>query len=212
MKTHDLALASRPQLFAAKHLFYNCTDVVFSPYGPYWRNIRKICILELLSAKRVDTYGSVREQEVARLVSRISESSPGTVVDLTKFLGLYANDILCRTVFGREFSEGGDYNRHGFQKLLDEYQVLLGGFSIGEFFPSLEFMHSLTGVKSRLKDTFRRFDQLFDQILKEHACSKEIEEHHKDLVDVLLEVQRNDSDEMPLTTDNIKAIILVNET
>ncbi|XP_028765178.1 cytochrome P450 71A1-like [Neltuma alba] len=207
MKTHDLALASRPQLFAAKHLFYNCTNVVFSPYGPYWRNIRKICILELLSAKRVETYRSVREEEVARLVSRIVESSPGTV-DLTKFLGLYANDVLCRTVFGRDFSEGGDYHRRGFQKMLEEYQVLLGGFSIGEFFPSLEFVHNLTGVKSRLEDTFRRFDQLFDQILKEHASTKEIEEHNKDLVDVLLEVQRNDSDEVPLTTDNIKAIIL----
>ncbi|XP_054807064.1 cytochrome P450 71AP13-like [Prosopis cineraria] len=207
MKTHDLALASRPQLFAAKHLFYNCTNIVFSPYGPYWRNIRKICILELLSAKRVETYRSVREEEVARLVSRIAESSPGTL-DLTKLLGLYANDVLCRTVFGRDFSKGGDYHRHGFQKMLEEYQVLLGGFSIGEFFPSLEFMHSLTGMKSRLKDTFRRFDQLFDQILKEHSSSNEIEDHDKDLVDVLLEVQRNDSDEMPLTTDNIKAIIL----
>lgn len=50
MKTHDLALASRPQIFSAKHLFYDCTDIVFSPYGAYWRHIRKICMLELLSA------------------------------------------------------------------------------------------------------------------------------------------------------------------
>lgn len=210
MKTHDLALASRPQLFAAKHLFYNCTNVVFSPYGPYWRHIRKICILELLSAKRVESYSSVREEEVVRLVCRIRESYPGTV-NLTKLLGLYANDVLCRTVFGRDFSEGGDYHRHGFQKMLEEYQVLLGGFSIGEFFPSLEFVHSLTGMKSRLKDTFQRFDQLFDQILNEHISSNEIEEHNKDLVDVLLEIQKNGSDEMPLTTDNIKAIILVSD-
>lgn len=213
LKTHDLALASRPQLFSAKHLFYNCTDVAFSPYGPYWRNIRKICVLELLSAKRVDTYRSAREEEVARLVSRISESFQSTL-DLSKFLGLYANDVLCKIAFGRQFSEGGnsDYHRQGFHKMLYAYQVLLGGFNIGEFFPSFEFMHSLTGVKSRLKDTFRRFDQLFDQILKEHASSEGIEEH-KDLVNVLLDVQKkDDSDEMPLTTDNIKAIILVNET
>lgn len=36
MKTHDLALSSRPKIFSAKHLFYDCTDVVFSPYGAYW--------------------------------------------------------------------------------------------------------------------------------------------------------------------------------
>lgn len=206
LKTHDLPLSSRPQIFSAKHLFYNCTDVVFSPYGAYWRHIRKICILELLSAKRVQSFSSVREEEVARLVHRVEGSYPGTT-NLSKMMGLYANDVLCRAVFGRNFSEGGEYQRHGFQKMLDEYQELLGGFSVGDFFPSLEFIHSLTGMKSRLQATFRRFDQLFDQILNDHLASDKIEEN-KDLVDVLLEVQKNDSDEIPLTTDNVKAIIL----
>ncbi|XP_059442657.1 cytochrome P450 71AP13-like [Corylus avellana] len=207
MKTHDVALSSRPRIFSAMHLFYDCTDVVFAPYGAYWRNIRKICILELLSAKRVQSYSFVREEEVARLVRRVAESYPGTT-DLSKMLGLYANDVLCRVAFGRDFSGGGEYDRHGFQKMLDEYQVLLGGFSIGDFFPSMEFIHTLTGMKSRLQNTFRRFDQLFDQLLAEHSNPKRATEEQKDLVDVLLDIQKNGSDDMPLTMDNIKAIIL----
>ena len=210
MKTHDLALASRPQIFSAKHLFYDCTDVAFSPYGAYWRHIRKICTLELLSAKRVQSYSFVREEEVARLVCRVAESYPSTT-NLTKMLGLYANDVLCRVAFGRDFSAGGEYDRHGFQKMLEEYQVLLGGFSIGDFFPSMEFIHSLTGMKSRLQSTFQRFDKLFDQLLTEHANPNKEKEENKDLVDVLLDIQKDGSDEMPLTTDNIKAIILVSE-
>jgi len=209
LRTHDLALSNRPQLFSAKYLFYNCTNMAFAPYGDYWKHVRKICIVQLLSANRVQSYSSVREEEVARLVHRVEGSYPGTI-DLSKMLGLYANDVLCRLAFGRDFTEGGDYHRHGFQTMLDEYQELLGGFSVGEFFPSLEFIHSLTGMKKRLQDTTRRFDQLFDQILYEHKCSNKVEEH-KDLIDVLLEVQMNGSDEMPLTTDNIKAIILVSE-
>ncbi|KAL1363812.1 cytochrome P450 71AP13 [Arachis hypogaea] len=208
LRTHDLALASRPQLYSAKYLFYNCTNVVFSPYGAYWRHIRKICILELLSSKRVQSYSSAREQEAARLVQRVAETYPRTC-NLSRMLGLYANDILCRIAFGRDFSVEGEYQRHGFQKMLDEYQELLGGFSVGDFFPSLEFIHGLTGAKSRLKETSRRFDQLFDQILDEHkGCNNNKVDEEKDLVDVLLEVQKNGSHEMPLTTDNIKAIIL----
>uniref|UniRef100_A0A6N2KI25 Cytochrome P450 n=1 Tax=Salix viminalis TaxID=40686 RepID=A0A6N2KI25_SALVM len=196
LKTHDLVLSSRPQLFSAKHLFYGCTDVAFAPYGAYWRNIRKICILELLSSKRVQSYSFVREEEVARLVHRIAESYPGTA-NLSKMIGLYANDVLCRVALGRDFSGGGgEYDRHGFQKMLDDFQALLGGFSLGDYFPSMEFVHSLTGMKSKLQRTFRQFDQFFD-------------EEKKDLVDVLLDIQRAGSSEMPLTMDNIKAVILL---
>ncbi|KAA8540748.1 hypothetical protein F0562_024333 [Nyssa sinensis] len=122
-------------------------------------------------------------------------------------LGLYANDVLCRVAFGRDFSAGGDYDRHGFQKMLEEYQVLLGGFSIGDFFPSMEFVHTLTGMKARLQNTFRRFDQLFDELIKEHQNPNREKEEHKDLVDVLVEIQ-NRADDLPLTMDNVKAIIL----
>jgi hypothetical protein len=209
LKTHDLALASRPQLFSAKYLFYNCTDIAFAPYDAYWRHVRKICILELLSAKRVNSYSVVREEEVASIVHRIEGSYPGTI-NLSKILGLYANNVVCRIAFGRDFTEGGESKKYGFQKMLDEYQELLGGFSVGDFFPSLEFIHSLTGMKARLKDTSRKFDQLIDQIVNEHKACNKIKEH-KDLVDILLEVQMNDLGELPLTIDNIKAIILVRE-
>lgn len=209
IKNHDLALSSRPQIFSAKHLFYNCTDIVFSPYSAYWRHIRKITILELLSARRVQSYDFVREEEVARLIQRIADSYPGTT-NLTKMLALYANDVLCRVVFGRDFSEGGEYDQHGFQKMLEEYQELLGGFSIGDFFPSMEFMHTLTRTKSRLVHTFRRFDKFFDEVIKDHL-SRNNKKDHKDFVDVLLEVQKSEDIEMPLTMDNVKAILLVSD-
>ena len=95
--------------------------------------------------------------------------------------------------------------------MLEEYQTLLGGFSVGDFFPSMEFIHSLTGMKSRLQDTFQRFNKLFDQLLTEHGNPEREKEEQMDLVDVLLDIQKNGYDEMPLTTDNIKAIILVSE-
>ncbi|KAL5814915.1 hypothetical protein ACOSQ4_025556 [Xanthoceras sorbifolium] len=206
MKTHDLALSNRPQIFSAKHLFYNCTDIVFSPYGDYWRHIRKICILELLSVKRVQSFSFVREEEVARLVGRLAEHYPNTA-NLTRMLGLYANDILCRVAFGRDFSGAGEYDHYGFQKMLEEYQELLGGFSLGDFFPSMEFIHSLTGMKSRLQNTFQRFDRFFDEIIHEHL-NPDREKKKQDLLDVLLDIQKNGSAEMPLTMDNVKAIIL----
>ncbi|KAL1814631.1 hypothetical protein DCAR_0518796 [Daucus carota subsp. sativus] len=207
LKTHDLALSSRPQIYSAKHLFYDCTNVVFSPYGAYWRHIRKICILELFSVKRVQSYSFVRQEEVARLVSRIVDSYPGTT-DLTKVLGLYANDVLCRIVLGRDYSRGGEYDRLGFQKLLEDYQVLLGGFNLGDFFHSMEFIYKLNGMKLKLQNTSKRFDEFFDEVIKEHLNPNEDKGEFKDLIDILLEIQQNQDTELPLTMDNLKAIML----
>ncbi|WCJ36164.1 Cytochrome P450 71AP13 [Euphorbia peplus] len=209
LKTHDLALSSRPQLFSAKFLFYGCTDIAFAPYGAYWRSIRKICILELLSAKRVQSFGYVREEEVASLIHRCGESSSSRGrINLSKMIALYSNDVLCRVALGRSFSRGGEYDKHDFQKMLDDYQALLGGFSLGDYFPSMEFVHSLTGMKSKLLRTFRRFDQFFDEIISEHLNSAGKQEEHKDLLDVLLDIHKNQTADVLLTMDNIKAVIL----
>ncbi|XP_059302039.1 LOW QUALITY PROTEIN: cytochrome P450 71AP13-like [Lycium ferocissimum] len=206
IRTHDLAFASRPQIYSAKQLLYNWTDIGFAPCGSYRRQMRKICILELLSTKRVQSFSLIREEEVARLVHRITESYPGTT-NLSKTLALYANDVICRVAFGKIFTEGGDYERHGFHKLLDEFQELLGGLSIGDFFPSIEcIIQRLTGLKSRLEDTSSRFDQLLDEIVEDHIRSGN-EKDHKDIVDVLLEVQQKADLEAPITMENVKAVI-----
>ncbi|XP_039163764.1 cytochrome P450 71AP13 [Eucalyptus grandis] len=72
----------------------------------------------------------------------------------------------------------------------------------------MEFIHSLTGMKSRLQHTFQRFDNLFDEILRDHRKENKATELHKYLVDVLLDILKNGYGDMPLTRDNVKAIIL----
>jgi cytochrome P450 len=127
-------------------------------------------------------------------------------------LALYANGVLGRTAFGKDFYEGGEYDRHGFANMLEDYQVLLGGFSLADYFPSMEWVGALTGNNARLERTVRRFDKFFDEIIEEHMKKRRdgiVQEEQKDLVDILLEVKVSEGLEMPLTMDNVKAVILV---
>ena len=68
MRTHDVLFATRPQLAAINTLTKEGHAIAFTPYGEHWRQIRKICAVELLSAARVRSFRPVREEEVARLV------------------------------------------------------------------------------------------------------------------------------------------------
>ncbi|ONK69092.1 uncharacterized protein A4U43_C05F19200 [Asparagus officinalis] len=52
MKTHDTNFATRP-LFPAMDIFsYRGKSMSFGPYGENWRQLRKICVLELLSSRK----------------------------------------------------------------------------------------------------------------------------------------------------------------
>lgn len=141
------------------------------------------------------------------MVQRIAESYPGPA-NLTKAISLYSNAALCRVALGKDYSSGGDFDKRGFQKMLDEYQDLLGGFSLGDYFPSLEFVQTLTGMKARLQHTFKKFDEFFDEVISEHLESERKPDDFVDLVTVLLDLQKNGSYDLPLTMANVKAIML----
>ncbi|MBA0759370.1 hypothetical protein Gotri_022267 [Gossypium trilobum] len=48
MKTHDINFANRPFLLDAEIIMYHFSDIAFASYGGYWRQLRKVCTLELL--------------------------------------------------------------------------------------------------------------------------------------------------------------------
>ena len=80
-KNHDLVFSSWQSQTGAKRLFYGFTDVAFAPYGEYWRQMRKICVLELLSVKQVNSFRSIMEEEVGwwtRLLPSSTSGLPGS--------------------------------------------------------------------------------------------------------------------------------------
>ncbi|KAL2230242.1 UNVERIFIED_CONTAM: cytochrome [Sesamum indicum] len=100
VKVQDPACADRPESIGSKIMWYDYTDTAFSPYDEYWRQMRKICIIELLSAKNVKSFGSIRQDEVSRLVKSLCSSS-GEAVNLTEKVFAFTSSITCRAAFGK---------------------------------------------------------------------------------------------------------------
>ncbi|MBA0844008.1 hypothetical protein Goarm_001141 [Gossypium armourianum] len=65
MITHGIIFADRPYVAALDILTYGSRDIAMAHYGNYWRQIRKICTVELLTAKRVQSFESFRQEEVS---------------------------------------------------------------------------------------------------------------------------------------------------
>ncbi|XP_019429495.1 PREDICTED: cytochrome P450 71D8-like [Lupinus angustifolius] len=210
MKTHDIAFADRPQFLAAKVLFYEATNIAYAPYNDYWRQMRKICNLELLSAKRVQSFTFIREDEVSKFLKSIHLSCQGSApLNLTKGVFSLVSTLLSRAVFG-DNSEYEDQILSFLKKAIE----LTGGFDVAEFFPSLKPIHFITGLKGKLENLHKKMDKMLQNIVNKQQSKMRLssneagnEKEKESLVDVLLRVQQNDSLDIPLTVANIKAVI-----
>ncbi|KAI3862160.1 hypothetical protein MKX03_013574 [Papaver bracteatum] len=208
MKTHDLTFADRGATLASKIMTYNCTDVAFSPYGDYWRQLRKIFMLELLSTKRVQSFGSIREEEVSNLINSISLMA-GSQINLSEKISSLTNDVTSRAAFGKKSKD-----KEAFISLIKETTKMASGFAISDLFPSLKFIHVISGMKSKLESLHQKTDKILDNIIKEHienrtAIKTNKDEAEEDLVDVLLQLKGNGGPEFAITPNNLKAVILV---
>ncbi|XP_028799814.1 cytochrome P450 71D10 isoform X2 [Neltuma alba] len=121
LKTHDQIFANRPKILASDIFAYNSTDIVFSPYGNYWRQLRKICTLELFSAKRVQSFRRIREEEVSALVRNISEHE-GSFINLSRKIFTLTNSIVARTAFGKKTKNVGQI-----LQVMEQTDVFFGG-------------------------------------------------------------------------------------
>ncbi|XP_038989690.1 premnaspirodiene oxygenase-like [Phoenix dactylifera] len=205
LKTQDLIFASRDKILASK-AFYDGADIIFAPYGSYWRELRKICVIELLSAKRVKSFSTLRQEEMSNLVEYISTMN-NSPVNLSEMFLLASNTTTSRVVFGTKCKHGPRFIS-AMKKLVE----FLSGFSVADLFPSLSFIDTLS---SRLKKCHREMDEILGEIIKEHErkretknSSNEERQQGEDLVDVLLELKENGGLEFPLTLTSIKAVIM----
>ncbi|KAF3618954.1 5-epiaristolochene 1,3-dihydroxylase [Capsicum annuum] len=186
LKTHDLAFASRPRLVAAEIICYNGSDIVFSPYGDYWRQMRKVCILELLSAKNVKSFSSIRRDEVLRMIESFQLSS-GQTVNVTKKIFQFASSMTCRSAFGKVFKEQDE-----FILLVKKVSKLMEGFDLADIFPSLKFLHVLSGMKGKIMKVHHELDAILENIINEHKSNGELGETSSATIDwTMVEMIRN---------------------
>ncbi|KAF6173016.1 hypothetical protein GIB67_006392 [Kingdonia uniflora] len=207
MKTHDLIFSSRPHASFLNRLLYG-KDIAFAPYGEYWRQTRKICVLQLLSTHKVQSYRTVREEETVLMIQKISESC-SLKFDLSKMMISFTNDIICRVTLGRKY-----FGDHESGEMVKKFVYLVGAFNVGDFIPRLSWVNNFNGLEKRVEKNFRELDCFLDGVIEEHVCKKlrkdgsGFGEDGEDFVDVLLGVKES-SIGVPFFRDNIKAIVMV---
>ncbi|KAM0035162.1 putative cytochrome P450 [Helianthus debilis subsp. tardiflorus] len=180
MKTHDLAFSDRPNLSIPNILFYGSTDIAFSRYGEYWRQLKSIVVLNLLSATRVKSFRQVREEEVGLVLGALGENN-GSNVDMSALLASYTSNVLCRVAFGKTYYD---------------------------YIPWLSFIDRLSGLLGQAHAISKELDHFLKGVVEDHLDKKTTGEETQDFVDILRDIQKDKTIGFTLNTNTLKAVIL----
>ncbi|KAM4123469.1 hypothetical protein ACJW30_01G162300 [Castanea mollissima] len=195
-KTHNLIFMNRPKSSMFEKLSYN------------YKDMKSILVLHLLSRKRIQSFRVVREEELSLLVEKIKQSC-FSIVNLSEVLPKLTNGIICRVTLGRRY-DGGE-GRRKFKKLIEDLVELLGIINVGDYIPWLAWVSHANGLDAKVEKVAKQFDDFLEEVMEEHiSCQKKGSDGHvisldneeqKDLVDILLWIQRENMIGFPIERD-----------
>ncbi|CAN7045767.1 unnamed protein product [Brassica rapa subsp. trilocularis] len=207
LKTFDVDCCSRPYLTYPARITYNLKDLSFSPYDKYWREVRKMTVIELYTAKRVQAFRHLREEEVSSFVDFIKQSaSLENPVNFNKKLLELSGSVICKVGFGIKL-KGSKLEKTYDQVIVEAFQVL-GSFAAADYFPFFgKIIDRITGLHSKCERVFKTLDSFFDQAIKHHLDDESIKD---DIVDLLLKMEMGEVGlgEYQLTRHHTKGILL----
>ncbi|KAH6821458.1 hypothetical protein C2S53_006289 [Perilla frutescens var. hirtella] len=208
LKTHDLAFCSRPNVLGPHKLSYNGLDIAFAPYSESWRELRKLCVVHLLSNKQVQSFRPIREEEVFRMIGNLSTAaSSGGVANLSEITFSLTSSLICWMAFGKKHG-GGESRRLRLDELMIESQAMQGGVFVSDYLPSFGWVDKLTGMIGRLDRICKDLDEFFQELIDDHLDSSSPKLINPNILDLLIKLKRDNSASIPLTWDHVKAILM----
>ncbi|XP_057723043.1 flavonoid 3'-monooxygenase CYP75B137-like [Arachis stenosperma] len=205
LKDHDTVFANRDVPAAGRAATYGGSDIVWTPYGPEWRMLRKVCVMKMLSNHTLDSVYELRRNEVRKTVGFLCNRD-GSEVNVGEQVFLTVLNVITEMMWGGAV-EGKEREGLGaeFREVVAEMTALLGKPNVSDFFPALA-RFDLQGVEKQMHALVPRFDGIFDRMI-----GKRVEEGNKkstDFLQFLLNLKDEGDSKTPLTMVQLKSLLM----
>ncbi|XP_047328756.1 flavonoid 3'-monooxygenase CYP75B137-like [Impatiens glandulifera] len=207
LKDQDIIFANREVPIAGKLGLYGGSDILWSPYGPEWRMLRKICAEEMLSRSKVDSFYHIRQREVRKMVNSLWVRRMSQV-DVGEEMFMTVLNSITTILWGECGNETVERNLGSeFRLFAEEFLMLLGVPNISDFIPCLAYF-DLQGIEKKMKRLVKRFDDVFELMINERMREDD-NNKKKDFLQGLLNLRKEGGDEkMTLTESHLKSLLM----
>ncbi|KAI0527476.1 hypothetical protein KFK09_003077 [Dendrobium nobile] len=165
---NDAVFANRPRFLAGKHLGYNYSTLVWASYGHHWRNLRRVTVMEILSASRLHSISHLIFQEIAAMVKAVAAAArSGSFVELRPRLFELNFNLMMKLVAGKRLNQMEE-----FRQIVRETFEVSGASNLGDFIPFLR-LFDYKGLEKKLIRLQRRRNSFLQELIDERR--REIE-------------------------------------
>ncbi|QHO33774.1 dimethylnonatriene synthase [Arachis duranensis] len=200
LTTKDRVFASRPDTAGGRFLGYDNAIFGLAPYGQYWREIRKIATLELLSSYRLEKLKHVRDREIYTLVKDLfsfcnwqGNSNKLVSVTISDLIEHMTFNINVQMIAGKRFSDEAikEENSEGWRlrKAIRDATYLFGVFVVADAIPWLGWF-DFQGYVGFMKRTAKELDSILHRWMDDHMRKRGDDENgnksENDFLDVLI--------------------------
>ncbi|XP_039167213.1 flavonoid 3'-monooxygenase CYP75B137-like [Eucalyptus grandis] len=221
VRDQDMTFANRDPNIAGAIASYGARDIAFSSQGPYWRNLRKLFVQQLMSNMSLDACYGLRRQEVRKALSDLYRKR-GLPVDIGELALLILVNMVMGMLWGGTLQgEKGEAVASEFREVVAKLMVLLGSPNVSDFFPALAWL-DLQGVERDMKRVHQWLDGFIQPIidcatkgttsgpLKQKEGEPKCIEQKKDFLQIFLDMEINLEDNQSPVDKNValKAILM----
>ncbi|KAF6172572.1 hypothetical protein GIB67_007085 [Kingdonia uniflora] len=218
--TNDKVLASRPLSAASKYMGYNYAMFALTPYGSYWRAMRKIATFELLSNTRLEMLKHFRVTEINTCTKElyqlwVKNASKPVMVKMEQWFSNLTYNMVFLMVTGKRYigttNDNDKVEAQKYQKALIQSVRLVELSAAPESFPFLDYV-DIGGYKKAMKKINTELDSVSSMWVKEHRQKRQHRvsgEGDKDFIDVMITILEGATELSDYDPDTIiKATIL----
>ncbi|OAY39663.1 iridoid oxidase [Manihot esculenta] len=203
LKNHDTSFCDRKSLEVFNCLNYRDGSLAVGQFSPYWRMIRRLCSVEMMTVKRVNDTASIRRKCILQMIRSIEDDTAAAtargesgVVNLPHYLFLMSFNIVGNLMLSRDVVDSQCKEGYEFFQAMGMVSVWAGKPNLADFFPFLKWLDP-QGLKRNMTRDMGRALEIVEGFVKERIEEYKFgdkEKASKDFLDTLLEFEGDGKD------------------
>lgn len=170
------------------------------PVSPRWRNLRKLCNLQLFATKVLDANQDSRRFKLQELIASVNDCMvKGVAVDIGEAAFKTTLNLLSRTCFSMDLADTGS----GSNETAREFKEIVWGImeeagkpNLGDFFPVLRKIDP-QGIRRRFHSYYIKMLGFIGSMINQRTDSRKGNDYvtHNDMLDTIMNISQENNEE-----------------